>query len=105
MRGVIKKKISEKLSILVLMQGIKLSKNELSIFSEVVYYSANGSLAMDVQLAREIRAKLNISASLFDTAIHRLSEKKVIRKNGKSIIISPIYSKAESITELLIKFE
>ena len=105
MRGVIKKKLADKLTIITNIQGVSLSKSELSILAEIVYYSNNGSVTLDMTLTKQIRDKLNISPSLFSTAIHRLMEKKVIRKAGKTIVISPVYTSLESITELLIKFE
>lgn len=104
MRGVIKKKLSERLMVFNQLQGISLSDTETLILSRIIYYSSNGSLVMDGQLIKDIRAKENIKESAFNTAINRLEKKRCFNKGGKTITLSPLYVKLEQFNEILIKF-
>ena len=82
----------------------QLSNNEINILSELVEMSQGNSITLNVQITKQIRETLDISESSLNTSIHRLEQKKVITKSGKTIVLSPIFNDLLSLEGLVIEF-
>lgn len=94
----------EKVKILCAMTNKSLSENELYILSELIEMSQGNNITLSVQITKQIRDELNISSSLFNTGIHRLEQKKVLNKSGKTIMLSPMFNNLSELEGLLIEF-
>ncbi len=97
--------LTDRIHIISALRKMNLSTTEASVLAQIITYSSNGSTILDVGLTKDIRTELNITSSLFNTAIHRLVEKRTITKQGKVVTLHPLYNKIDQITELLIKFQ
>lgn len=82
----------------------QLSDNEINILSELIEMSQGNSITLNVQITKQIRETLTISESSLNTSIHRLEQKKVITKSGKTIVLSPIFNDLLSLEGLVIEF-
>jgi DNA-binding MarR family transcriptional regulator len=106
MRKVIKypKELStaDKVNILSSLQKIGLSDTESAVLAEIIEHSQNNNITLSVSITKQIRDTLNISATSFNTSLHRLEQKGTIKKEGRTIILNPLYNKLQEITELLI---
>lgn len=93
-----------KVYVLCAMLKKKLSDTEINVLSELVEMSQGNSITLNVQITKQIRETLNISESSLNTSIHRLEQKKVINKEGKTIVLSPIFNDLLSLEGLVIEF-
>lgn len=95
--------LRKKVSVISHIAGINLSDSELLLLSQIVELSTNNQVTITPQISAHIRESIGITQSGFGTSLHRLAEKGAIRKNGRTIMLHPIYKDALLITELLIK--
>ncbi len=95
--------LSDKVNILSSLQKISLSDNESAVLAEIIELSSGNIVALSVHITKQIRNKLSISASLFNTSLHRLEQKGTMKKEGKTIILNPLYNQLTVVTEILIK--
>ena len=91
-----------KVGIISALQQINLSDNESAVMAQLIEYSNNNSITLSVYLSKEIRDKLSITATSFNTSIHRLEQKGTIKKEGRTIILNPLYNRLIDVTEILI---
>ena len=105
MRQVIKKNFSliEIIGIISALKKIQLSDSESAMLSKLIKFSNNNSVTLDVNLSRQIRDELKMTQSSFNTAIHRLELKKCITKEGKGIVLNPVYNRISEWIEIVIK--
>ena len=87
------------------LRNTNLSDSESAMLLKLITYSTNNSLTLDVNLARQIREELGIKESLYGTCISRLQEKKCITKEGKSIILNPVYNRISEWKEVVIRLD
>ena len=94
----------EKVKIFCAMLNRNLSDNEINILSELIEMNQGNSITLQVGITKQIRDELKISASSFNTSIHRLELKKVITKSGKVIMLLPIFNNLSDLDGLVIEF-
>ena len=94
----------DKVQVLCSLLNKNLSDNEINILSELIEMSQGNNITLQVGITKQIRDELKISASSFNTGIHRLEQKKVITKTGKTIIINPVFNNITDLTGLVIEF-
>lgn len=94
----------EKVNVLCLLTNKQLSDTETNILSELIEMSQGNNITLSVQITKQIRDELNISSSLFNTGIHRLEQKKVLNKSGKTIMLSPMFNNISELSEFIVGF-
>ncbi len=87
------------------LRNTNLSDSESAMLLKLITYSTNNSLTLDVNLGRQIREALGIGESLYGTCISRLQDKKCITKEGKSIILNPVYNRIMEWKEVVIRLD
>lgn len=87
------------------LRDINLSDSESAMMGKLISYSENNGLTLDVNLSRQMRDELKMSQSSFNTAIHRLEQKKCLTKESKGIILNPVFNRITEWKELVIRFE
>ena len=85
------------------LRNSELSESESAVVSSLIKYSTNNSLTLDVHLSRQIREELKMGQSLFGTCINRIEKKKCIRKEGKVIILDPVFNSISDWKDLVIR--
>lgn len=97
--------LQKKVSLISSIAGITLSEAESALLAEVIELSSNNQILLSPNVSSHIRAKLNITQSSFGTSLFRLEQKQAIKKNGRNLILHPLYKDILSVTEVLIKLE
>ena len=77
---------------------------ELSALSAVVTYATNNSLFISPVISQQICLKFGLSKTGLSTSLLRLTEKGLIQKNSKTIIIHPAFLQIDTMDKLLISF-
>lgn len=95
----------DKINTLCLLQGKTVSKSEIGVLEALIAFSTNNSVTTTPDITKQMRGFANVSESTFNTAVYRLTEKKLINKSGKTILISPIFYNISELTGLFILFE
>lgn len=84
--------------------NVSLSRVELEVLAVIVDFSTNNSLAITLDIAKQIKNLLGISDSSFSTALFRLQEKGVIGKTGKTVTLHPSFNNIHTTEGILISF-
>lgn len=95
----------DKIKVLCSLMSKHLSDTELSILSELIDMSQNNNITLTVSLTKQIRDELKITTSSFNTSLHRLEQKKVLNKTGKTIMLSPVFNNLSELDGLIIEFK
>lgn len=96
---------AKKIEILTYIAFGYVSDTELNVLRLIIAYSTHNSMSVDINISSTISSSLKITNSAFNTTLFRLNKRGVIRKQGKLITLSPVYSKIEDMDKLLISFE
>jgi predicted transcriptional regulator len=94
-----------KLRVINSLRLVNLSDTESAVLAELIDNSSNNITTLTIELNKQIRAKLNMNPSLFNTCIHRLQEKGTLKKEGKTLILNPLYNNLSDITQIVISFQ
>lgn len=94
----------QKLLVLNALQSRYLSDIELAVLAEIVDFSSSGTITLTVAITKQIRGVLGIGTSAFNTAVFRLSEKNAIKKEGKTIVLNPLFNNINDLSGVLISF-
>jgi len=81
-----------------------ISATEELILCWLIEQSINNSLALSVDISRQLQQDLNISKASLATSLYRLGNKKVIAKSGKTITLNPIFNNIQELDKLVISF-
>jgi len=96
--------VSTKIKTICAIKGIHLSETEIVALESLILFSDNGSLGITPLISKQIRCEMGITSSALNTAIFRLTEKGAINKQGRTVIISPVFNNIDSLTGVLINF-
>jgi len=94
-----------KVMVLNRMVNISLSDSESAVLAELLSYSTGNALTLTPEITKQMRSNTSMAPSLFNTCMHRIEQKGAIKKEGKTIMLSPIYNNMENITGLLVEFK
>lgn len=97
--------VSTKINTICRVLGSDLSEKELFILCTLYHSSDN----MQIPLTGMIREILSDGAGITDsnlsTILHRLTEKGLIARQNKTIILNPMFKDLDQLTGVLVKFE
>jgi len=96
--------LSKKIEVVSKLIYGDLPPNELNTLAAIITYQSNNSLFITPIISEQIRIKFGISKTGLSTSLHRLCEKKLIRKDGKTITLNPAFSGLNDMDKLLISF-
>ncbi len=81
-----------------------LAESELNTLLAIVTYATNNSIFITPIISKQIQDNFNISSSSFSTALYRLGEKGLIKKDSKTVTLNPIFTGVMEMDKLLISF-
>jgi hypothetical protein len=95
---------AEKVRLLSFIAKITLSDTELLILTELIECSTNNTITLSAENNKQICQRLAIKEGSFNVCVLRLYKKKALARDGKNIILNPIYRDLEGTTEVLLRF-
>lgn len=81
-----------------------LAESELNALIAIVTYSTNNSIFITPIISKQIQDNFKLSSSSFSTALYRLGEKGLIKKDSKTVTLNPIFTGVSEMDKLIISF-
>lgn len=81
------------------------SEIELKIMTVLVRYGTGNSITLTPDLARQIRESAVVSEGSFSTYLFRLEKKKVFIRQGKTIMLHPVFNNIGDCDSIMISFK
>lgn len=97
--------ISRKVSVICFLLDCSISQSELSVLYGIIQYCENMQLTITQNSREEIMKFCDITGSNLSTILHRLTEKGLIARQNKTIILNPMFKDLDKLTGVLVKFE
>lgn len=82
-----------------------IADSEIIVLEAIIKYSTNNSLFITPIISKQIQTEFIISSSGFSTALFRLAEKGLIKKDSKTITLNPIFTGILTTDKYLISFK
>lgn len=96
--------LEDKLKVICCIKFEPIPAAELAVLSAIITYSQNNGLFISPDISRQIRQFYGLSESSFNTALFRLVKKGLIKKEGKTVVLPPIFFGIIEMDNLLISF-
>lgn len=96
--------LDKKVEVLAKLISGDLAGTELNTLVSVIQYSTNNSLFITPDISKHIKKEYGIGQSAFSTSLFRLKKKGIIKMDGKTITIHPIFTSVISLDKLVISF-
>lgn len=81
-----------------------LSDSEISVLTALIDLSDNNSIHLGIPTVKHIKSLVKLSGSGLSTVLGKLEQKTIIRRDGKNIMISPVFDKIKELKMLIIQF-
>jgi hypothetical protein len=96
--------LRSKVSVLLAIQGIRLSEGEENSLLAVITYSDGAALHISAHTGGAMKKEFNLNDSSFSVGLHRLEKKKLIARSGKTISLNPMFNNIGDLEKLVISF-
>lgn len=96
--------INKKVEILARILYGTLPESELLTLLAVVECGVNNDLFITTDVSKHIKIKYGISHSSFTTGLFRLKEKGLIKKDGKTVTVHPIFTGVVDMNKFVVNF-
>lgn len=103
-RGIKVKRADRVKIITAIMFGV-IPEGEMQTLEAVVKYSVNNTLAVSGGIGKEIKASMGISDTMFSTGLFRLEKRGIITKQGKTIMLHPVYKDIDLLNRFILSFQ
>lgn len=84
---------------------IYLADRELLMINAMYEMADNMQVTLTDFVRDQLRSRFGITDSNLSTILHRLTEKGLIARQNKTIILNPMFKDLDQLTGVLVKFE
>lgn len=81
------------------------SPSEVSLLNELLIVSGGNPLRLEPNIRADVSKQVGINPESIGTMLGRVEKKKVLHRNGKLIVFSPIFNNWGNTSEVLFKIK